>query len=143
MRDLRARPAVFFAAIVAIAAVSTGIVLSLQGGLTVKTAGEAVGLVGYTYSFDVAGSIEVADPYSWGYDDIADGAQVEVINQQHDVLAVGYLLSTDTPGYFEFEVPAVPRGHDMYGVSVGNANRGVIWQSEQETESYGFQLTLG
>lgn len=124
-------------AVVAIAAVAGAVV----GDRPI--AGHAEPLEGYTYSFDVVGSIEVRDPSSLGYEDVSEGAQVEIVNQSQEVLAVGYLEATATPGYFEFSVPDVPRGEDMYGAKIGNESRGVIWQDERETATLGFTLTLG
>lgn len=85
-----------------------------------------------------------------GYGDIVAGAQVEVVNDKQQTLAVSslayggnassYSYSTNS---YTFTVPGVPRGEKLYGVHIGNQNRGVIWKNEHDAESVGFQLTLG
>ncbi|WP_027947228.1 hypothetical protein [Amycolatopsis taiwanensis] len=88
-----------------------------------------------------------------GYTDIVPGAQVEVLNQANKVLAVGQLRlandgrrtgngGLDVPDY-TFTIPGVPRGEHLYGVHVGNANRGIIWEPEDQAVNSGFVLTLG
>jgi hypothetical protein len=71
-----------------------------------------------------------------GYSDIREGTQVTVTGSDGTVLALGELSSgavADTPDsvfegikscMFTFSVPAVPAGHDIYGVEV--AHRGVV-----------------
>jgi hypothetical protein len=82
-----------------------------------------------------------------GYSDIDSGAQVEVLNQHNEVLGVGSLTENDSStGYaysFLFTVSGVPRGEGLYGVHVGNANRGVIWKPEDQAATTGFQLVIG
>lgn len=86
-----------------------------------------------------------------GYSDITVGSQVEVLNQHNEVLAVGQLQSGYNPQKntngiapdYEFTIPVVPRGQGLYGVHIGNANRGVIWKPESDAATTGFQLSLG
>lgn len=93
-------------------------------------------------TFAVHGSVTVNCGTSClGYGDITAGAQVEIVDNSNSVLAVGYLASGD--GTYEFTVPNVPRGKPLYGVHVGNANRGVIWESEAEASTTGFALSIG
>ena len=101
-------------------------------------------------TFTLRGTLEVNCGGSClGYRDIGDGGQVEIINDRHEVLAVTALRKiTSDAGYtagqsYEFVVANVPRGEKLYGVQIGNQNRGVIWKSEQEAASIGFRLTLG
>lgn len=81
---------------------------------------------------------------SGGYSDISLGGQVEIVNQDNKVLGVG-TLQTDLGGLcsFKFMVSGIPEGERLYGAKIGNANRGVIWHSEQEAKYQGFHLTLG
>lgn len=79
-----------------------------------------------------------------GYSDIRSGAQVEVINQKNEVLAVGNLDNTGPDCQFWSLIKGVPAGEKLYGVKVGNANRGVIWKTEDEARGGGgWTLTLG
>jgi len=81
---------------------------------------------------------------SGGYSDIRLGGQVEIVNQDNKVLGVD-TLQTDVDGLcsFKFMVSGIPEGERLYGAKIGNANRGVIWHSEQEAKYQGFHLTLG
>jgi hypothetical protein len=81
---------------------------------------------------------------SGGYSDIRDGAQVQIVNQKNEVLAVG-ILSRTSPTKCEFAsvVGDIPLGQKMYGAKLGNANRGVIWKSEEEAQTSGWSLNLG
>lgn len=65
------------------------------------------------------------------------GAQVEIRNERNQVLAMGALESAGGCAY-EFTVEGVPAGEKLYGASIGNANRGVIWNRAE-----GFALSLG
>lgn len=101
-------------------------------------------------SFTVRGTLSLTCTRSCvGYSDIQDGSQVEVVNDRHEVLTVTTLNSiTSSAGYsvsrsYEFVAQDVPRGEKLYGVKIGNANRGVIWKSEAEAATDGFALTLG
>lgn len=86
-----------------------------------------------------------------GYSDLTTGAQVEVLNQDNKVLGVGTLLPSSTykGNYsssdkdFEFDVKDIPRGERLYGVHVGNNNRGVIWKTEEEASTVGFAVSIG
>jgi hypothetical protein len=81
---------------------------------------------------------------SGGYTDIELGSQVEIVNQDNKVLAVTNLQAGSGGACsFKFTVIGVPAGERLYGAKIGNANRGVIWHSEQEAKLEGFHLTLG
>ncbi|MFD4675445.1 hypothetical protein ACFWNN_37345 [Lentzea sp. NPDC058450] len=95
-------------------------------------------------SFTIVGSMTVnGNCGSGGYSDIRLGGQVEIVNQDNEVLAVGVLMTGVGSCKFTFSVSGVPEGERLYGTKIGNANRGVIWKSQQEAESQGFHLTLG
>lgn len=95
--------------------------------------------------FTVTGTMKVNGRCgSGGYSDIETGSQVEIVNQDNEVLAVGTLRSGDNGlCSFKFTVIGVPTGERLYGAKIGNANRGVIWHTEQEAKGQGFHLTLG
>lgn len=81
---------------------------------------------------------------SGGYSDIRYGSQVEIVNQDDKILGVGTLdTAADGLCSFKFTVSGIPEGERLYGAKIGNANRGVIWHSEQEAKYQGFHLTLG
>ncbi|WP_207310502.1 hypothetical protein [Lentzea alba] len=80
---------------------------------------------------------------SGGYSDIRRGGQVEIVNQDNEVLGVGTLETGVGSCSFEFSVSGIPEGERLYGAKIGNANRGVIWHSEQDAKYQGFHLTLG
>ncbi|GGU36909.1 hypothetical protein [Lentzea flava] len=95
-------------------------------------------------AFTVSGSMTVDGSCgSGGYSDIRDGAQVEIVNQDNKVLGVSTLQTSNERCHFTFTVRGIPTGERLYGASTGNANRGVIWKTEQEAKSDGFHLTLG
>jgi hypothetical protein len=101
-------------------------------------------------TFTLRGTLSVTCSGSClGYGDIQDGGQVEIVNEQHRVLAVTTLGSiANDAGYgrarsYQFAAADVPRGEKLYGVKIGNADRGVIWKSESEAAAEGFALTLG
>ncbi|MFD4642280.1 hypothetical protein ACFWN2_33575 [Lentzea sp. NPDC058436] len=94
--------------------------------------------------FTVDGSMTVNGSCgSGGYSDIRLGGQVEIVNQDNEVLAVGTLLTGLGSCKFNFAVTGVPKGERLYGAKIGNANRGVIWKTQQEADTDGFHLTLG
>lgn len=91
-----------------------------------------------------------------GYGDLSVGAQVEVLNEKQEILTTGTLLQgadpTATTGrnysasvatIYTFSIPDVPRGEKQYGVHIGNANRGVIWEDEEKASNDGFFLSIG
>jgi hypothetical protein len=81
---------------------------------------------------------------SGGYSDIKYGSQVEIVNQDNEVLGVGKLeTNTGSLCSFKFTVSGIPEGARLYGAKIGNANRGVIWHSEEDAKYQGFHLTLG
>ncbi len=132
-------------ALVLLTGAAIALVLLLPG--TSSTAGKghsrtekaSAALVSKT--FTISGSITVAYSSVGGYQDIRSGAQVEVTNERNEILAVGSLTS-GSGGTYWFTVTEVPTGHRLYGVHVGNANRGVVWKSETEAKA-GFFLSLG
>ncbi|MBB2933486.1 hypothetical protein FHX82_000506 [Amycolatopsis bartoniae] len=92
--------------------------------------------------FTVHGTVTVNCSTSClGYGDITAGAQVEIVDNSNSVLAVGYL--TGDNGTYDFTVEEVPRGRPLYGAHVGNVNRGVIWESEEQASTTGFALSIG
>ncbi|MDX8145196.1 hypothetical protein SK854_24005 [Lentzea sp. BCCO 10_0061] len=96
-------------------------------------------------AFTVSGSMTVNGSCgSGGYADIALGGQVEIVNQDNEVLGVGTLQTgAGARCSFRFTVSGIPEGERLYGAKIGNANRGVIWKSQQEARTEGFHLTLG
>jgi hypothetical protein len=96
-------------------------------------------------TFSLTGSMTVTcGTYGCGgYSDIHAGAQVEVVDRDNRVLAVGELRQSGVSGSYAFMVVDVPKGKGMYGVHIGNNNRGVIWKSEAEASTSGFALSLG
>ncbi|MGW6446200.1 hypothetical protein [Lentzea sp. NPDC055074] len=95
-------------------------------------------------TFTVEGSMSVSGRCgSGGYSDMRDGTQVEIVNQDNKVLGVSTLKSGDSSCFFTFTVRDLPTGERLYGASTGNANRGVIWKTQQEAATEGFHLTLG
>lgn len=84
-----------------------------------------------------------------GYTDIASGAEVDVVDGSGKVLAIGNLaagkVGADTAScVFTFEVPDVPMGLSIYGVKVGNGNRGIVHFSRaQMFGGTGPALSLG
>ena len=94
--------------------------------------------------FTVVGSMTVNGSCgSGGYSDIRLGGQVEIVNQDNKVLGVGTLLGGTGSCSFRFTVSGIPEGQRLYGAKIGNANRGVIWKTQQEANAEGFHLTLG
>jgi len=127
------------AAIVVVGATIAVVVLVLPGEKSELDGGGAE-----PASFTVAGSLQVIGCSSRGYSDLEPGAQVTVQAQDGSVLGIGTLLqSGDSYGCARtFTVPNVPAGLSLYGVAVGNKNRGVIWRNEQDARN-GFALTIG
>lgn len=80
--------------------------------------------------------------YCEGYRDFHDGAQATLVNEQQAVLSVA-TLSESGPGVYSFTFTNVPRGEKLYGVHVGNVNRGVIWKTEDQLRTEGIDLTIG
>lgn len=83
-----------------------------------------------------------------GYDDIAQGAQVTVTDQDGRVLAVSELDAGAMPGgdsgrcLFTFTVSPVPSGQRLYGIHVGNDHRGVMRYTADQL-SHQVALTIG
>jgi hypothetical protein len=137
--------------IIAIVAITAAVVLT-----TAKNDGQpsflgAVGISGTAdaTSFSVSLTMTVTlgrygSCESGGYGDIQAGSQVEIVNQKHEVLALGTLTKSST-GTCEFEasIKDIPVGEKMYGAKLGNANRGVIWKNENDARTGGWALTLG
>jgi hypothetical protein len=107
-------------------------------------------------TFALKGTLYVAKCTSSGYGDLLPGAQVEVTDQGGEVLGVGTVelsdavanrksgetLDLQTIYTSKFSVANVPTGRKMYGVHVGNHNRGVIWKPGSEAKR-GFELSIG
>ncbi len=107
-------------------------------------------------TFTLKGTIYVAKCTSSGYGDLLPGAQVEVKDQSGEVLGVGTVELSDAVANrksgetldlraictSKFSVADVPAGRKMYGVHIGNNNRGVIWKAESEAKQ-GFELSIG
>ncbi|WP_277682204.1 hypothetical protein [Saccharomonospora azurea] len=116
-------------------------------GSLAAVAGIAVALVLLLIPGDITvrGTMTVYGYSSLGYGDIHDGAQVEVVNSQRDVIATGTLTDIGG-GEFTFVIREVPAGEGRYGVTVGRETRGVIWADESGVSDAGtlyFALTLG
>lgn len=133
---------------VAVVAAVTSITLAATGVFTLhrdQPAAPAPAAPVVATTFAVHGTVTLACPSCPGYSDIGDGAQVEILDRANTVLAVG-VLDPDTDVFSRtrtFTVPDVPTGEGMYGVHVGNINRGVIWESEAQAASSGFALSIG
>ncbi|MFJ4100061.1 hypothetical protein [Amycolatopsis japonica] len=139
------RRAVIFALtfLVAVAAAAVTIVLATSGSKEADT-------------FTLKGTLYVAKCMSSGYGDLLPGAQVEVTDQSGEVLGVGAVELSDAVANrksgetsalkaictSKFSVVNIPTGRKMYGVHIGNANRGVIWKPESEAKQ-GFELSIG
>ncbi|RSM76598.1 hypothetical protein DL991_25775 [Amycolatopsis sp. WAC 01375] len=107
-------------------------------------------------TFTLKGTLYVAQCTSSGYGDLLPGAQVEVKDQSGEVLGVGTVQISDAVANRRsgevldpnavctrmFSVANVPTGRKMYGVHIGNNNRGVIWKPEAEAKQ-GFELSIG
>ncbi len=80
-----------------------------------------------------------------GYDDIAPGAQITIYDNTGTMLAIGRLGDGKviTPGecLFNFEVPDVPAGHDLYQIEV--SHRGKIAFTEEDGLLGRVSLSLG
>lgn len=96
-------------------------------------------------TFDVHGTVTLSCPGCPGYSDLDSGAQVEILDRANTVLAVGAVDANNDvfSRTFTFTVRGVPTGKGMYGVHVGNVNRGVIWESEDQAATSGFALSIG
>jgi hypothetical protein len=128
----------------------TGLWLALAGGgLAVIVLLAVAFTVGMTHgrggpspgaaTFFVNGTLDIAsDCDSWGYDDIRDGAEVQVTDASGRILAVGNL--TGSGCHYSFTIPNVPAGLSLYGIQVGH--RGAVHYSETELRA-GPALSLG
>lgn len=135
-----------FASLIVVAAVAIVLVLTLGGGAAPAA----------SQSFTVKGTMYVSDCSSPGFGDLLPGAQVQVTSQDGKVLGVGELKRSFevTPTQVlhpsdivaictsTFSVPNVPTGKDLYGIHIGNGNRGVIWKSAAEVQQ-GVALSIG
>lgn len=79
-----------------------------------------------------------------GYQDVSEGAQVQVVSQSNEVLGVGTLSRVwgERLCTYRFTIPDVPSGERLYGVRMGNTNRGTLWKNEDEVRR-GVELSLG
>jgi hypothetical protein len=108
-------------------------------------------------TFSISGSMTVSNCYSSGsssgYSDLLPGAQVEVTAQNGEVLGVSTLkpfTNDANPDAADlsslcirvFTVPDIPTGRTLYGVHIGNTNRGIIWKNEVDARA-GFILNIG
>jgi hypothetical protein len=124
--------------------IGVAVVLLLAAGGIGFGLGRASAGWGTPDTFSVEGSMTVDGSCgSGGYSDIRDGAQVEIVNQDNKVLGVSALKKGADRCFFAFTVRDIPTGERLYGASTGNANRGVIWKTQQEAVAEGFHLTLG
>lgn len=128
---------------VAVVAAATAITLAAAGVFSSNNPTDPQPVVAAT--FVIHGTVSVSCGTCTGYGDIRDGAQVEIVDNAHNVLAAGALdVNTDVfSNTHTFTVPGVPAGRGMYGVHVGNVNRGVVWESEDQVVSSGFALSIG
>lgn len=81
-----------------------------------------------------------------GFSDVATGSEVDVVDGSNKVLAVGNLedgVETASGCEFDFTIADVPNGEKLYGVKVGNGNRGVVHFSKAQLFSGGAALSLG
>lgn len=142
------------AVILGVAAIAATLVLVLTKsdgqppGWAKNTPAPAV-VVATPTTFTATVSMEISLGYSsrcesGGYSDIRAGAQVQIVNQKNDVLAVG-TLERPAPDACRFLaiVKDIPLGEAMYGAKLGNANRGVIWKTEAEARKDSWYLSLG
>jgi hypothetical protein len=130
--------AISLASLFVVAAAAIVLVLARGGG------DEA----GAPKTFTLTGTMYVANCASAGYSDVLPGAQVQVSAQGGEVLAVGTLQRSFevsptqvlTASDFKaictskFSIPNVPTAKNLYGIHIGNGNRGVIWKSEAEAK---------
>lgn len=132
-------PWIFLAVLVAAIAVAVVVIAAAGGFSSSKTTGVAK-------TFTVHGTFSINCVTDCvGYGDITQGAQVEVVDNSNQVLGVGYLTpnSTGTINSYMFTVSNIPTGKGLYGVHVGNVNRGVVWEQESQAASTGFVLSIG
>ncbi|WP_197320147.1 hypothetical protein [Saccharomonospora sp. NB11] len=124
----RVLPWLVIGAVVAVAGIALALVLALTPG-----------------TITVSGTMTVHGYGGIGYQDIHDGAQVEVVNSKREVIALGRLESSVGSGEFSFTIPDVPADEDRYGVTVGNVHRGIVWADEADVidGTLYFGLTLG
>ncbi len=140
------QPKVLFLGIGALVLIAVGSIVAV-----LLTSGDAKPATTAPATFALRGTVVVNCPSTCsGYSDITVGSQVEVLNQHNEVLAVGQLESGYNPQKntngvspdYVFMIPVVPRGQGLYGVHIGNANRGVIWKPESDAATTGFQLIV-
>jgi hypothetical protein len=136
--------AITVAALVALAGMAITLVLTLGGSPAKPEA------------FTLKGTMYVAECTKPGYADLLPGAQVQVTGRNGEVIAVGTLEFSDAVTKRQAGVPAdlkavctstfsllnIPAGRGLYGVHIGNGNRGVIWKSEDDARN-GVDLSIG
>lgn len=102
--------------------------------------------VGAFSDFTLTGRLVVNEKTctSRGYQDISEGAQVQVVSQSNEVLGVGVLTRewSERLCTYRFTIPDVPSGERLYGVRMGNSNRGTLWKTEDDARR-GVEMTLG
>jgi hypothetical protein len=105
-------------------------------------------------AFQVAGTVTLTDPDGYmssthcsgkgGYDDIAEGASVNITDAGGATVAIGRLGPGDTQSagcVFAFSVADVPAGKSFYGIEI--SHRGIVKFSEAEVSSGEVAMTLG
>ena len=92
-------------------------------------------------SFTVQGTLTIqgGDCSGWGYEDLHDGTEVTLTDENDKLLAVGALTRTSTCS-FTFSFDNVPPGRQFYGVTV--THRGTLHDNEQQLRQ-GVELTIG
>lgn len=110
--------------------------------LVVVVAGAVWIALASTSTFTITGKLAVDSGCgTGGYSDLHDGTEVELVNSKNEVLRVTHLNVTGVC-LFEFTLDEVPTGEDLYGVHIGNNNRGVTWKTEEEARE-GYSLGIG
>jgi hypothetical protein len=100
------------------------------------------------------GTLDVSDPSDGvigcdladsGYADLMPGAQVTIVSAARTTLATGVVSTQRSDGtdgcLLGFTVPNIPAGHALYGVQIGNGNRGTLWESPAQIKR-GIQLVI-
>jgi len=90
--------------------------------------------------FTVTGTLTIEDDCTgWGYDDLHDGTEVTLTDENGKLLAVGQLTRTSTCS-FTFTLENVPPGRQFYGITI--SHRGTLHYSEQQLRQ-GVELSIG
>ena len=91
--------------------------------------------------FTVQGTLTIqgGDCTSWGYNDLHDGTEVTLTDENGKLLAVGALTRSSMCS-FTFSLDNVPPGRQFYGITV--THRGTLHYNEQQLRQ-GVELTIG